>query len=185
MPRINLLPVRAARQADLARRELGAVAGLLLAVVAGLYAWYLAGEGQIAARQANLDGLHADIARVEKVVAKVEEFKKRAATLERKLEVIEQLKRQKVGPAKMLADLATILTKQHKVWLTRIEEKDGAMTLRGGAMEQENISEFQLALESQSKFFSGITLTLVSSAKQGDATFFEWAISCQTHYAAG
>ena len=40
MPRINLLPVKAARRRDTAKNELYVVLALLVAVLIGLYGWY-------------------------------------------------------------------------------------------------------------------------------------------------
>lgn len=185
MPRINLLPVKAQRRVGNARNEL-MIFGIVVGVVmAGLYYWYMAVQSEIADMRTQIDAIQVEIGNIEKTVARVEEFKKKSATLERKLGVIDTLKRQKVGPAKMLSDMADILTKQRKVWLTSIEERDGLLTLKGGAMEQENISEFQIALEQQSKFFRNVTLSLVSSAKDGSQTYFQWALTCRANYAAG
>lgn len=185
MPRINLLPVKAARRVGNARNELITFAVVFLVMFAGLYYWYLAVENQYLDMQGNFENLQKEIGNIEKTVARVEDFKKKSQTLERKLDVIDNLKKQKVGPAKMLSDLAEILTKQRKVWLFSLEEKDGLLLLKGGAMEQENISEFQLALEQQSKFFRNITLNLVNSAKEAGVNYFQWTISCRANYAAG
>jgi type IV pilus assembly protein PilN len=185
MPRINLLPVKAAKRVGNARNELLIFAGILAFVLVGLYFWYARVQVDISDMQARLDDLKTEIAKIDKTVGQVEDFKKKSSVLEQKLDVIDKLKKQKVGPAKMLADLADIMTKQRKVWLTNMQEREGVLTLQGGAMEQENISEFQMALEQQSKFFSSITLTLVSSAKDGATSYFTWTITCRTNYAAG
>lgn len=185
MPRINLLPVKAAKRVGNARNELLMFAGIFAFVLVALYSWYARVQVEISDMQARSRDLQSEIAKIDKTVTQVDEFKKKSTVLETKLDVIERLKKQKVGPAKMLSDLADILTKQRKVWLTSMTEKDGLLTLQGGAMEQENISEFQMALEQQSKFFSSITLTLVSSAKDGATAYFTWQITCRTNYAAG
>lgn len=184
MPRINLLPVRAARQIGQARRELIVFAGLVLGLLVVLYGWYAATESEIGSAKNRLTDLGVELTALEKAVAQVDEFKLKAGVLERKLEVIEVLKRKKIGPAKMLSDLADIFTRQRKIWLTSFEEKNGLLILKGGAMEQENISEFQLAMELQTKFFSKITLTLVSSANEVAIDHFQWTITCRANYAA-
>ncbi len=185
MPRINLLPVKAARRADMARTELVAFVGLLAIILAGLCSWYISCEADISDMQMRLADEQKDLGDIEKTVVLVEDFKKKALVLERKLAAIETLKKQKQGPSKMLSDLADILTKQRHVWLTSVDEHDGLLLLHGGAMDQDNISEFQLALEQQSKFFRDINLTLVSSATELSSAYFQWTITCRTNYAAG
>lgn len=185
MPRINLLPVRAARRADSARNEIIGLGLCLCVLLLGLYGWYSHMSSQILDVQNKIAEAKLEIGKVEKKVSQVDDFKKKATILERKLEVIEQLRRQKVGPAKMLADLADIASRQRKVWLTAFEEKEGSLVMQGGAMEQENISEFQISLEQQSKFFKNVTLTLVNAAKDGAVPFFQWTITCTANYAAG
>lgn len=185
MPRINLLPVKAARRVGNARNELITFAVLIVATVLGLYYWYALVQHDISDVEAQIEETKGEIAKIDKTLVQVEEFKKKSATLERKLDVIETLKKQKVGPAKMLSDLADIFTKQKKVWLTNMHEENGKLTIQGGAMEHENISEFQLALEQQSKYFRNVTLTLVSSTRDGAATYLTWTITCQANYAAG
>ena len=185
MPRINLLPVKAARRVGNARNEIMVFGVVLLVIFGGLYSWYLSVNAEISEMQARIDELAQEIVKVERKVTQVDDFKKKSATLQRKLDVIDTLKKQKVGPAKMLSDLADILTKQRKVWITSMQEVNGTLTIQGGAMEQENISEFQLALEQQSKFFHSVTLTLVNSAKEGGVSYFQWTITCKANYAAG
>lgn len=185
MPRINLLPVKAARRVDSARNELIAVAGLLLATTGGVYYWHTSTEYDIGVVQEHLEAVRSSITETEKTLQRVEEFKNKARTLEQKLEVIDKLRRQKVGPAKMLEDLSAILTLQPKVWISNFQEKDGLITLEGGAMSHENISEFQLALERESKFFKSIHLTYVNTTKEGDVSYLLWALTCVANYSAG
>jgi type IV pilus assembly protein PilN len=185
MPRINLLPIKAARRADLARTELSVFGGLLLATVLGLAIWHHSTESDISDMQARIVDEQKDLGNLQKIVVVVEDFKKKNLLVERKLSAIQALKVQKAGPARLLSDLADILTKAPKVWLVSLEERDGLLSLKGGAMDQDNISEFQMALEQQSKFFHNVTLTLVSSAVQGTSAYFQWTITCRANYMAG
>jgi type IV pilus assembly protein PilN len=185
MMRINLLPVRATRKQVSARQELIILAGGLAIVAAVLFAWWTVSSAKLSDMQERVDSVRSEMDRVKKDVARVQEFKTKAELLERKLKVIEELKKKKVGPAKMLDDLASILTDQHKVWLTKLDEKDGVLTLEGGAMEEENISEFQIALVKRSKLFTEVKLGLVSAQKKGGVAYLEWRLVCRANYAAG
>lgn len=185
MLRINLLPAKASKKQVIAKNELYLVVASGLFLMLGLYLayWYRGREeaqveGRIATAQAEVETLKRDVVRVE-------EFKKKTATLERKLGVIDTLKKQKVGPAHMLDDLATILTDESKVWLTKMSEKDSVMTLEGEAMEHSNISDFQLALQRRSKFFRDVKLELVESKTHEGVSVLTWRITCVADYAAG
>ncbi len=185
MMRINLLPVRAARRQVSARQELLILALILAIVTAGLFAWATVGSAKVSDMQERVDSVRREMETVKKDVARVQEFKTKADLLERKLKVIDELKKKKIGPAKMLDDLAGILTDQRKVWLTKLEEKDGTLLLEGGAMEEENVSDFQMALSKRSKIFTDVKLGLVAAQKKGGVGFLEWKMTCKTNYTAG
>jgi type IV pilus assembly protein PilN len=192
MMRINLLPVKAARKHGSARQELIIFAGILAVSVVGLFSWWGVVDGRITNERARVEGAKRALEAVAKDVTRVEEIKKKAEVLERKVTVVAQLKTKKTGPAKMLDELATILTEQKKVWLTKLDEKDGVLLLEGGAMEHENVSAFQVALTKQSKLFKNVKLLLVSAnaksaaapgAGTGGVNYVEWKMTCQTNYA--
>lgn len=185
MMRINLLPVRAARRQVSARQELLLLSGSLAIVMAGLFAFWTVESARVSDMQERVDKITAEMESVKKDVAKVQDFKAKAELLERKLKVIDELKKKKVGPAKMLDDIAAILTDERKVWLTSLTEKEGVLTLEGGAMEEQNISEFQMALGKRSKLFSEIKLGVVAAQKKGGLPYLEWRLTCRANYAAG
>ncbi len=182
MPRINLLPQKTSRRHDAAHRQLMLFAAALGLVLLALGGWYGSMQRRLSAVEARLQRETADLGALEKDVAAVEAFKKKAQTLEHKLAAIENLKQLKVGPAHMLSDLADILTRQPRVWLTGLEEKDGNLTLQGGATDQGHISAFQMALEHDSTYFRAVTLTLVNAVTEPVGAYFQWAISCHTRY---
>lgn len=185
MIRINLLPVKAAHRHDTAKNELLAMAGGIAVVLVILFFWNSSLEAQIQEAQQRIKTVAKEIEQLKQDVVRVEDFKKKAEVLSAKLKAIETLKAKKVGPAKMLDDLAKILTDEKKVWLTRLSESAGFLTLEGAAMEHENISDFQLAMEKRSKFFSDVTLAFVQSTKEGGIDYLTWKITCKTTYTAG
>lgn len=185
MLRINLLPTKASKKQATAKNELYLVAASFLVLALGLYAAYWYQSSEIDTLNGRIATAEAEVAALKKDVVRVEEFKKKAATLEQKLAVIEKLKKQKTGPAHMLDDIATILTDEPKVWLTKIAENNGVMTLEGEAMEHSNISDFQLALQRRSKFFRDVRLELVETKARDGVNILAWRITCQADYAAG
>jgi type IV pilus assembly protein PilN len=180
MPRINLLPIKAARRQVTARNEMFAMMALIGVSGAGIYFWYSSVEDDLTAMRARISAVDTDIGQLTQEVKKVEELKKKEEKVKRKLQVIRQLITNRTGPARMLDELATIMTSEAKrVWLTKLEQKDNVLTLQGGAMDHEDISEFQMALQRRDAF-TRIKLKKVKTedADKDTAAHLTWELEC-------
>jgi len=187
MPRINLLPVKAAQRQVTARNEMLAMAIIVAASFAGVVYWYQDVESEIDNLQGRLQNLTHDIGRLTTEAKKVEEMQEKEKLVKQKLDVIQALVASKIGPAKMLDDIATILTHESKrVWLTRLEQEGQALTLTGGAMDHEDVSELQLALQRRATF-RDVKLKRVTTARtgKGEAPHLIWELSCQALFQSG
>ena len=194
MPRINLLPIKAARRLDSARNELLVVVALVLTTVVGLVAWYFSVEAEVTEAEQNLTQVQAEIERLGKEVEKVESLRGKEKKAQTKIGVIDQLIAAKTGPVRVLDELATILTHESKrVWLVKLNYRDGVLEMQGGAMDHEDISEFQLALERRG-MFSNVRLGKISTAgddrgpkgpKDIKVKHLRWQLSCNATYKAG
>jgi len=184
MMRINLLPTKAARKQVSARQELLVFAGGLAIAVAGLFGWWTVTLAKIDTLEERVAGVQNQFNAAQKDKARVDEFAQKAKKLEQKLQAIEQLKNRRTGPAKLLDDLAATLTVQKKVWLTSLQERDGVLALEGGAMEHEDLSEFQMALTKRSRLMSNVKLALVTTVNKDGITYLEWKLTCSTNYGA-
>ncbi|MFC1610151.1 PilN domain-containing protein [Myxococcota bacterium] len=185
MLRINLLPIKAARKHDTAKQEILVFLGGVVVIFIGLFAYHSSLKSDLTDLRQRTQNVKEEIERLKRDVVRVEEFKKKAATLEDKIQVIRGLQTKRIGPAKMLDEIATILTNQEKVWLTRLVEAKGSLTIEGAAMEHENISEFKLALERHSKLVKNVRLTMVKSVARKGAAYLEWQMVCKANYGAG
>ncbi|MEM6731630.1 MAG: PilN domain-containing protein [Myxococcota bacterium] len=187
--RINLLPVRAAKRASSAKQELYAVAGVVFVAVAGVYLWSSSVSSDLEKTRREIAAVKRELKAIKEDRAKVDDYIKKNKTLRNKRDAIEKLQTLRTGPARMLDDLATILTSEKKVWLTELSENDGQLQLKGGAMEHVNISDFQIALKRNSTFFKNVQLVVVTKAtsKQGDRSvdYLEWSITANTDYSTG
>ena len=184
MPRINLLPIKAARRQVTARNELLAMVAIVVASAAGIYTWYSSVDGEVQALEQRIRAVDSDIGTLTQEVQKVEELKKKEDTVQKKLQIISRLVADRTGPARMLDELSGIMTNEAKrVWLTRLEQKDNTLTLQGGAMDHEDISEFQIALERR-ETFKAIKLKKVSTDKgQKDTpSHLTWELTCTTAF---
>ena len=90
----------------------------------------------------------------------------------------------KTGPARMLSEIATIVTNEAKrVWLTKLKQKGGnELVLSGGAMDHEDISEFQLALERREMFANVQLKKITTQNKKGTVPYLTWELVCKTSF---
>ncbi|OGQ87421.1 MAG: hypothetical protein A2289_15215 [Deltaproteobacteria bacterium RIFOXYA12_FULL_58_15] len=185
MLRINLLPIKAARKHDTAKFELLVFMGGVGVLVLALFLFHSVRLSDLKETEDRIAAVKKQIEQLKQDVVRVEDFKKKAATLEKKIKVINDLQTKRISPAKMLDEIATILTDQDKVWLSKLDEKDGKLVFSGGAMEHEDISEFQLALERRAKLIKDVKLTVVAAKKFKDHDYLEWNMECTATYRDG
>ncbi len=155
MIRINLLPVRTSKKQEAVRREaLLALAGGAVALFAGLALWgvtqiELSGvAAENLALQNEIDKLSADAKRVDEM----EKFEK---DLQRKLDVIGDLRAKKAGPVHMLDDMSTAAP--DRLTLTRLTQKGDNLEIEGIAVSNTVISEYLRALDA-SPYFDAVFL---------------------------
>ncbi len=145
MIRVNLLPIRKSRRAEALRTEL-TLAGLallaLVLIIAVVQVWTQLSIGEAQAENARLKN---KIEEMKAVVTRVEEIEALKADLQKKLQVIKELKANKAGPVRLLDELAQATPE--KLQLTSLEEKEGLIKLAGVSVSNEVISQFLSNLE--------------------------------------
>ncbi|MSP55654.1 MAG: hypothetical protein EXR69_08650 [Myxococcales bacterium] len=166
MIRINLLPIRTSKKQEAVRREaLLAMAGGAIALFAGLSVWgvtqlELSGvQGENRALQNEIDKLSADAKRVD-------DMEKFEHDLQRKLDVIDDLRGKKAGPVHMLDDMSTAAPE--KLTLIRLNQKGDNLEIEGIAQSNTMISEYLRSLEA-SPYFETVFLKDIE-AVQPDKT---------------
>ena len=159
---INLLPHREARRAaDL--RETLAVLVLGLAVVGGGISLTDKGvQSDLAAAEASVAQLKADIARYEPQKELVKTFKKRKKQLRSKLDVIDSLEQARNGPVRVLDELSERVP--DRLWLTSISTKGKGIKLEGQSLDNSVVAEFLRGLNA-SPFFGNVDLDKTSGGK--------------------
>jgi type IV pilus assembly protein PilN len=146
MIHINLLPVRQEKKREVGRQFLVVVGGSLFMALLGNWIWYdgLASEEKKNAQR--LAATQARIAELEKVIGEVNNINARKKDVLAKLSILNDLRKQRTGPVRMLDALATAIPK--KVWLTGFDEKANAVKMTGRAVSHEDVAEFMRALQS-------------------------------------
>lgn len=146
MIRINLLPVRAVKKREMGRQILGLLAIVLVAAMGGNYFWYGSRDGEYARNAAALNALKKSIAEREKIIGEVSTINTRKAEVEKKLAVLDGLRKGRSGPVRMMDALASAVPK--KAWLRSFVEDQKAVKLMGNAASHDEVAEFMRGLTS-------------------------------------
>jgi type IV pilus assembly protein PilN len=145
MIRINLLPVRAVKKREMGRQVLVLGAGVLAVSLVLNAVWYLDRNSTSNANLEKIAATKGRIAELEKVIGEVNNINKRKREVEEKLKVLDELRRGRSGPVRMLDALSTATPK--KVWLKDFDEKQNLVKLEGTAVSHDDVAEFMRALQ--------------------------------------
>ena len=142
--RINLLPTRQVKKREMGKQMLVLFAAFLVLGLVLNFLWYQA-RGSIEAENARkLEATKAEIANLEKAIGEVNNINKRRTEVKAKLAVLEDLRKKRGGPVRMMDALATAMPK--KVWLKDFDEKSNAVKLTGTAVSHEDVADFMRSL---------------------------------------
>jgi type IV pilus assembly protein PilN len=146
MIKINLLPVRQVKKREVSQQILVLYAVLLAAALGGNW-YYNHGLGKtIERQQQEIRTTEASIKELEKVIGEVNFIKEREKELKDKLAVLEELRKGRNGPVRILDALATATPA--KVWFTNFDEKGGLVKLTGTATSHDDVADLMRQLKS-------------------------------------
>jgi type IV pilus assembly protein PilN len=162
MIRINLLGrtrPKAARQAVPLEATLQIVFFALSLVVAGgilYYDWHSM-KSQSAETQAHIQRLNGEKARLEQLKAQVDSAEKQRVVLQQRINIIEELQRNRTGGQELLDALANTVSRSDTVWLTSMSRKGNVLTLNGAAGSINAVANFITQLK-RSGYFAEIEI---------------------------
>jgi type IV pilus assembly protein PilN len=139
MIRINLLPVRKKVQHEAGRQIVALLALVLLGAGVGNFFWYSDRDGVVVKQKEGLAATRQRIADLEKTIGEVKNINNRKTEVEKKLAVLDELRRGRSGPVRMLDALANAIPK--KAWIKTFNEERGAVSLVGSAVSHDDVAE--------------------------------------------
>ena len=150
MIKINLLPLRASKKKETIRQQVSimvlSVVGVLL-VGLSLYGLLLT---KVSAAKVQIESSNAEISALKAKIGVIDNIKKLQADVKKKLDVLNQLRRDKSGPAARLAALSDAVPE--KLWLTRYVENGPSVSVSGVAFNEELIALFMKNLQGTGAF---------------------------------
>lgn len=144
MIRINLLPVRQVKKREAGRQFLVALAGFAVVALVGNGVWYVLASNERDKQQQKLRDTQARIDQLRKVIGEVDNLNKRRGEVQEKLKVLDDLRKKRGGPVRLLDALAEATPK--KAWLSSFEESGEAAKLIGQAESLDEVSELMRGL---------------------------------------
>jgi type IV pilus assembly protein PilN len=144
MIRINLLPLRQVKRREEGRQILVVYAGALVVALALNYLWWNTLDGQKQQHAQRIARTQQRIAELEKVIGDVNNLNKRKAEIEKRLKVLDEVRKSRSGPVRMMDALATATPK--RVWLNEMTEAANSVKLRGTALSHDDVAEFMRSL---------------------------------------
>jgi type IV pilus assembly protein PilN len=139
MIRINLLPVRVAKKREMGKQILVLFAIVLVGAVVGNYMWYANRKAEFDQNAAGIKQVQAKIEELKKVIGEVDKINERKAEVEKKLGVLDNLRKGRTGPVKMMDAMSAAIPK--KLWLKGFVEDKGAMKISGSAISHDEVAE--------------------------------------------
>ena len=145
MIHINLLPVRQVKKREMGRQFI--VAAVLVVAAAGIgnYLWYSSRQAVADQNAQRISETNRKINELQKVIGEVDNINQREKEVQAKLDVLNDLRKRRSGPVRMMDALATATPK--KVWLTNFDEKSNAVKIDGSAFSHEDVADFMRNLE--------------------------------------
>jgi len=115
------------------------IGGLVLgALIAG--GWWLTEKHKLSERQDLVATKQVEAQRLEAIIKEVEEYQRRKDSLQRRIDLINQLKQNQKGPVKIMDRISQDLP--DLVWLDKLTMSGGAITINGRGLNPNAIANF-------------------------------------------
>jgi len=150
MIRINLLPYRASKKKETANQQIMIMVATILIVLAAVGVIYYVTLGKISTTKQEIERSEGELANLKKKVGEIDKLKKLQADVQKKLDILNQLRKEKTGPTNRLARMSDIVP--DKLWLTKYQESGLKVSVSGLAYNEELIAEFMRRIESSQEF---------------------------------
>lgn len=125
------------------------------------------------------DRLQTELSRLQETTKEVRDLEKKKADLADKLSVIETLKRNKVGPVRILDNLNLALP--DRAWISEVKETGGLMRIAGFALDNQTISSFMRGLEN-SEYFPQVDLVEATQTEKQGVKINSFVIQARLSY---
>jgi len=176
MIKINLLLARKEKKKVGLRKEIVVLIASLVILFAGLLVvqWRLEKEKEDTLSK--ISDTKKEIAYYKSLTTEVVKAKEAQKTLQDKLNVINTLRKEKAGAAKVLDELS--IDKPEKIQLESLKKDGSKLGIEGIALDDETIANFMTNLR-KSKLFKGVDLIVSEQVEQSKIKLKKFILSCE------
>src|SRR3984893_14694327 len=184
MIRINLLGrarPKTARQAVPLEATLQVVflaGALVLAFGVLYYHWHSMNTETVEVRT-HIQKQVGEKARLEQLKAQVDEFERQKVVLQQRINVIEELQRNRTGDQELLDALANTVSRTDTLWLTSLERKGNVLTIQGAAGSINAVANFITQLKHSGYFDQVEIKESAQDTKSADVQTFNFILTAQ------
>ena len=154
MIRINLLPFRAARKKENVRRQISIFLLSFAFIIVVVVYYNINLNRQISQLKIRNEETTAQLAKYDKINKEIASIKKKLQTLNKKIEVIDNLDGSRTD-AVLLLDSMTKLIVPDRMWFTSFTLKGDNISIKGIALDERTIADFMKNLEGS---YTNVTL---------------------------
>ncbi len=151
MIKINLLGDDGGRD-NTAVMWIGGFALSLLVLVVGFFLMHQGVSQSVADATLEVDGLKKQLEQIQRTTKEVRDLEKKRKELNEKLAIIAKLKKNKLGPVRVLDDLNMAIPERS--WLTGVKESNNLLRIDGFALDNQTIATFMKDLEKSDYYLS-------------------------------
>lgn len=151
------------------------VTGLL---VAGGY-WFLKSR-ELGSKQDEAVARRAEAQQLESIIAEVEQFQRRKDELEKRINLINDLKQRQKGPVRIMDKISQLLP--DLVWLTSMTFSGNQVTMQGKALNPTAIANYVENIKTDPTFEEPV-IDAVTTGQEGNTTVYTWGMTFNFTYA--
>lgn len=178
MIRINLIPAEEKRQVKgLGEFIIGVF--ILLAALLLLISANLIQSKRIADVNDKITGVKKQIAKLEEVKKKVEDFKAKNKELEERIRAIAILEENRTGPLFIMDSLAAAMP--DRAWIDKFSEKANVAQIDGMAWDEITVADFMKKLQS-SPYFQNVELKVIKTKEIQKLPLKNFVVESQLNY---
>ena len=184
MIRINLLGrarPKTARQAVPLEATLQVVflaGALVLAFGVLYYHWHSMNTEAVEVRT-HIQKQVGEKARLENLKTQVDEFERQKVVLQQRINVIEELQRNRTGDQELLDALANTVSRTDTLWLTSLDRKGNVLTIQGAAGSINAVANFITQLKHSGYFDQVEIKESIQDTKSADVQTFNFTLTAQ------
>jgi type IV pilus assembly protein PilN len=176
MIKINLLQVRKEKKKIGIRKEIIVLILSLVLLFVGLFLVQWKANKDKEETLAQISNTKKEITYYKSLTTEVNKAKEAQRILQDKLNVINTLRKQKSGPAKVLDELS--IDKPERVYFESVKKDGSKLGIEGIALDDETVANFMTNLR-KSKLFKNVDLIVSESTEQSKIKLKKFILSCE------